>query len=613
MQANGGPRNSTPGTLNALFFDAMDRFRKPDALQYKRDGAYRPISSSELADRVRQVALGLQELGVQRGDRIAILSETRPEWAIVDFACLTAGLTDVPVYPTLPADQIPYIVNDSGAVAIFTSTPEQSAKVGEIRSQLKTVKHVIGFSATRQPGEDLTLEELRGRGQKVDTPDRAAAYKRDALNVKPDDLATLIYTSGTTGEPKGVMLSHDNIYSNVMASAAAIPFGGNDIALSFLPLSHIFARMADHYLMLHTGTSIAYAESMDTIALNLSEVRPTLVLSVPRVFEKLFARVLDNALSGGAVKKNIFFWARGVAERWAKEKLSGREPKGLLALQYGIAQKLVFSKLKARVGGRMRYFVSGGAPLAPEINNFFYAAGLVILEGYGLTETSPVIAVNTPANFRIGTVGKCVPGVEVKIAEDGEILTRGPHVMKGYYNKPDATREVIKDGWFHTGDIGVLEDGFLRITDRKKDIIVTAGGKNIAPQPIENKVKTNKYVSQAVMIGDKRKFPVILVVPNWDNLEKWAKLRNIMWTDRRQLLAMPTIKKKMEKEVLEEVESFAHYEQPKKIGLLEHDFSIERGELTPKMSVKRRVVDKSYKSTIDALYAEGSGEGEIAG
>ena len=606
QHASGGPRNSSPGTLNRLFFDAIEKFDKPDALQYKKDGTYRPISSKELADRVRQVSLGLGEIGVKRGDRVAILSETRPEWAIVDFACLTAGLTDVPVYPTLPADQIPYIVNDAGAVAIFTSTPEQAAKVAEIRGKLESVKAVIGFGDVKQPGEDYTLEEVRAKGAKLDTPERAAQYKRDALAVKPDDLATLIYTSGTTGQPKGVMLSHDNIYSNVMAAATAVPFEGKDISLSFLPLSHIFARMADHYLMIHTGTSIAYAESMDTIAVNLGEVRPTLVLSVPRVFEKLFARVLDNALSGGAVKKNIFFWARGVAERWASEKLAGREPKGLLATQYRIAQKLVFSKLKARVGGRMRYFVSGGAPLAPEINNFFYAAGLVILEGYGLTETSPVICVNTPENFRIGTVGKPVAGVEVRIAEDGEILTKGPHVMKGYYNKPDATREMIDaENWLHTGDIGVLEDGFLRITDRKKDIIVTAGGKNIAPQPIENKVKTNKFVSQAVMIGDKRNFPAILVVPNWDNVEKWAKFKNLIWQTRRELLANPQVRAKMEREVLGEVEEFAQYERPKKIALLEHDFSIERGELTPKLSVKRRVVDKTYKDVIDALYAEG--------
>ena len=607
MQASGGPRNSSPGTLNKLFFDAVEKFNKPDALQYKKDGAYVPISSRELADRVRHVALGLKELGIARGDRVAILSENRPEWAVVDLACLTAGLTDVPLYPTLPAEQLPFILNDSGAVAVMTSTPEQAAKIAQVRRELRSVKHVVGFGGTKRPGEDFTLDEVMARGKAAHTQQKAAEYRRDALTVNADDLATLIYTSGTTGEPKGVMLTHDNIYSNVLASAACIPFGGGDVSLSFLPLSHIFARMADHYLMLHTGTSIAYAESIDTVPVNLGEVRPTLVLSVPRLFEKMYARVLDNALSGGAIKKNIFFWARGVAERWAKEKLAGREPGGLLARQYAIAQKLVFSKLKARTGGRLRYFVSGGAPLAPEINNFFYAAGLVILEGYGLTETSPVIAVNTPQAFRIGSVGKAVPGVEVMIAEDGEILTRGPHVMKGYYNKPDATREMIDaQGWLHTGDIGVLEDGFLRITDRKKDIIVTAGGKNIAPQPIENKVKTNKFVSQAVMIGDKRKYPIILIVPNWDNLEKWAKQKNLMYTDRKQLLAMPATKAKMEQEVNGELAGLAHFEQPKKVGLLEHDFSIERGELTPKLSVKRRVVDKTYKPVIDALYQDGS-------
>jgi long-chain acyl-CoA synthetase len=307
------------------------------------------------------------------------------------------------------------------------------------------------------------------------------------------------------------------------------------------------------------------------------------------------------------VKKRIFFWARGVADRWADQKLAGREPGGMLALQYSIAQKLVFSKLKARTGGRLRYFVSGGAPLAPEINKFFYAAGLVILEGYGLTETSPVIGVNTPENFRIGTIGKPIDGVEVKIAEDGEILTRGPNVMQGYYNKPDATRDTIDaEGWFKTGDIGVIEDGFVRITDRKKDIIVTAGGKNIAPQPIENLVKTNKYVTQAVMIGDKRKFPVMLVVPNWDNLEKWATNKTILWTDRAQLLAMPTVHAKMDKEVRSKFDGLASFETPKKIALLEHDFSVDSGELTPTLKVKRRAIDRNYKSVIDALYADRS-------
>jgi len=603
MEARGGPR-SAPGTLNKLFFDAVSKFNRPDALQVKAAGAYQPISHSEVARRVRHAARGLTTLGINRGDRVAILSENRPEWAIADFACLTAGLTDVPIYPTLPADQIAYILRDSGAVTVFVSTRAQAEKIKQIRSQLPGLKSVIGFDDIPTL-TDMSIAELERRGSQGESDSTIARYRNEALSVRPDDLATIIYTSGTTGEPKGVMLTHDNIYSNVEASRKAIPFEGRDVGLSFLPLSHIFERMAGHYLMFATGTSIAYAESIDTVPINMQEVRPTLVLSVPRLYEKMYARVLETALTGGFLKKKIFFWARGVAERWANEKLVGKEPGGLLAKQYAIAQKLVFSKLKARTGGRLRYFVSGGAPLSPDINKFFYAAGLEILEGYGLTETSPVIAVNTPANFRIGTVGKPIDGVEVKIAADGEILTRGPHVMKGYYNKPEATREAIEpDGWFHTGDIGELRDAFLAITDRKKDIIVTAGGKNIAPQPLENKVKTNKYVAQAVMLGDKRKFPSMLIVPNFDQLEKWAMKRNIIWTDRAQLLRMPTIQAKMEKEVNQELAGAAHFEIPKKIGLLEHDFSIERGELTPTQKVKRRAIDKHYKALIDSLYDE---------
>jgi long-chain acyl-CoA synthetase len=392
-----------------------------------------------------------------------------------------------------------------------------------------------------------------------------------------------------------------------MSSSVKIPFEGNDVCLSFLPLSHIFERMAGHYLMLQVGCSIAYAESMDTVPVDMQTVRPTIVLSVPRLYEKMYARVLENALSGGAIKKRIFFWARGVAERWADVKLAGSVPRGLLAWKYALAQRLVFSKLQARTGGQLRYFVSGGAPLAPDINKFFYAAGLVILEGYGLTETSPVISVNTPSAFRIGTVGRPFPGVEVTIAPDGEILTRGPHVMKGYFNKPDATREAIDaDGWFHTGDIGELRDGFLAITDRKKDLIVTAGGKKIAPQPIESTLKTNKYISQAVLIGDKRKFPVVLVVPNWEQLEKWAKIKNLLWTDRSQLLEMPIVHAKIEKEVFGKLQGLARFETPKKVALLEHDFSIERGELTPTLKVKRRVIDETYREVIDQLYQDES-------
>jgi long-chain acyl-CoA synthetase len=606
MIASGGPRNSVPGTLNQLFFEACEQYDKPDALQVKVDGAYRPISHRTLLERVRRASLGLQALGVRSGDRVGLLSENRPEWAIADYACLTACVADVPIYPNTTPDQAGYILRDSGAVAIFVSTAEQAAKVAQIRRQCPTLRHVIGFDAQRHAGVDLTMAELEARGAAAETPERVAAYRKAADAVRPGDLATIIYTSGTTGDPKGVMLTHDNIFSNVRAARAVVPFAGEDSCLSFLPLSHIFERMAGHYLMLDTGTSIAYAESMEKVRDNLPEVRPTLVLSVPRLYEKMYAAVLEKALAGSFVKKQIFFWARRVADRWADMKLSGVTPTGLLAVQYAIAQKLVFSKLKARTGGQLRYFVSGGAPLAPEINKFFYAAGLVILEGYGLTETSPVITVNSPDYFKIGSVGKPVAGAEVMIAADGEILTRGPHVMKGYYNKPDATAEVLDaEGWFHTGDIGELDpDGFVRITDRKKDIIVTAAGKNIAPQPIEGMVKQNKFVTEAVMIGDRRRYPVVLVVPNWDNLEKWARHKNLTWTSRAELLQNSAVKEKMEREVLGELTNLARFEMPKRVGVLEHEFSVERGELTPTLKVKRRVVDKSYKSLIDALYEE---------
>jgi len=601
MHASGGPRPQ-PGTLTEVFFHAVEKHNQPAAYQYKKDGRYQPISHKDVLRRVRHIALGLEAIGVKRGDRVGIMSENRPEWALADWACLCSGMTDVPVYPTLPAEQIVHPLNDSGAVALFVSTADQAAKAKSVRGDLKSVRSIISFVDAKPDGADMTFAELEAKGAALDNADKAAAFKSGALSVKPTDLATLIYTSGTTGLPKGVMLSHDNIYSNVKASESKVPVRAGEVALSFLPLSHIFERMGD-YLFFNCGVSIAYAESIDTVPLNLSEVKPHFCMSVPRLFEKMYARVLENAVSGGAVKATIFRWAVGVADKWADEKLAGREPGGLLAWKYGVAQKLVFSKLQERTGGRLRYFVSGGAPLNPSINKFFYAAGLKILEGYGLTETSPVIAVNSEDAFRIGSVGKPVQGVEVRIAEDGEILTKGPHVMQGYYNRPDATAESIDaDGWFHTGDVGVLEDGFLRITDRKKDIIVTAGGKNIAPQPIENRIKANKYVSQAVMIGDKRKYPIVLIVPNWDNLEKWAAIKNIIWTDRTQLLAMPTIQAKMDKEVRSSIVGLASFESPKKIGLLEHDFSIERGELTPKLSVKRKVIDTQYKPLIDSLY-----------
>ena len=598
-----GPPRPAPGTLTKLFFDAIANFSKPAALRYKKDGAWVDISHAQLLERVRRTSLALTDLGLARGDRVAILSENRPEWAVADYACLSAGLADVPIYPTLPAEQMVHILNDSGAVAMFVSSLEQAAKIARIRPDLPALRTVISFIAPAPVGCDMTMDEFIARGAAVDSPERAAAWKASALAVGPDDLATLIYTSGTTGLPKGVMLSHDNLYSNVFASLPVLEPKDDDVALSFLPLSHIFERMSGHYMLFAGGCTIAYAESIDAVAANLGEVRPTILSSVPRIYEKLYARIMENGNAGSGLKKAIFHWSLGVADEWADAYLAKREPGGMLALKYSIAQKLVFSKIRARLGGRLRVACSGGAPLASTINKFFVASGLTLVEGYGLTETSPVVSVNRLNNIRVGTVGELVAGVEVAIAADGEILTRGPSVMKGYYRNPQATAEAIdSDGWFHTGDIGAMQDGFLRITDRKKDIIVTAGGKNIAPQPIENTVVTNAFVSQAVMIGDKRKFPVMLVVPSWDALLKWASFKGITTTDKTALLADPQVIDKLDREVRGEMKGLAKFESPKKIALLEHEFTIEGGELTPSLKVKRRVINEKYKGVIDRLY-----------
>jgi long-chain acyl-CoA synthetase len=617
LKTTRGPgQRPTPSTLTRLFFDAVAQFDKPDAFQFKQGGSYRPISHRVVERRVRHTALGLQSLGVHPGDRVAILSENRPEWAIADYACLTSGVTDVPLYPNLPAEQIPYILNDAGAVAIFVSTTSQAAKIAAIRDKVPTLRTVITFADQRVEGADLTMAELEARGEAGDSPQVAARYKEGALAVRPDDLATIIYTSGTTGEPKGVMLTHDNIASNVTASRRLLPAVAGDICLSFLPLSHIFERMAGHYLMFAIGASICYAESIEALMTNFTEVRPTFVFSVPRIYEKIYGGVNDAAQTAGGLSRQIFIWARGVGDQWANVRLAGHKPDPWLAARYAIASRLVFAKIRARVGGRVRYFVSGGAPLAPEINKFFFSIGLQILEGYGLTETSPVITVNTPtlAGYRIGTVGQAIDGVEVAIADDGEILTRGPHVMRGYFNRPDATDDAIDaDKWFHTGDIGELKDGFLTITDRKKDLIVTAGGKNIAPQPIEGTVRQNRYVSQAVMIGDRRRFPVLLIVPNFEQLEKWAAYKKMTWTGRAGLIADPAVIAKMEREVHGALTGLANFETPKKIALLEHDFTVDRGELTPTLKIKRRVIDQRYKPVIDALYADTDYTAEYAG
>ncbi|MEO8295596.1 MAG: long-chain fatty acid--CoA ligase [Gemmatimonadota bacterium] len=599
-----------PQTLIELYFAAMDQFgHRPVAMRSKVNGVWTDLSYAGLAEQVEALTLGFRELGIKPGDHIGILSENRPEWAITDYACLMAGSADVPVYPTLPAKQIEYILRDSETVAVCVSTTTQLQKIQSIRKNLPALRHVIAFDSSAT-GEGVhtfgyVLEKGRSAGA------RYPNWKSEARQAKPDDLATIIYTSGTTGDPKGVMLTHGNITSNVVGGLNVLQLRETDECLSFLPLSHIFERMAGHYCMMRGGVIINYAQSIDTVSNDMIERSPSVVLSVPRLYEKIYARVLDNALAGSAIKKQIFFWAKRTAEAWADLKLGGKEIPGGLAFKKRVADRLVFSKLKQRTGGKLRFFVSGGAPLSADIAKFFYAAGLPILEGYGLTETSPVISVNYFEALRIGTVGKLLSGVEVRILPDGEIVTRGPNVMKGYFKKPEATAEVLDpDGWFHTGDIGELDaDGFLKITDRKKDLIVTAGGKNIAPQPIESRVKANKFVANAVMLGDKRKFPIMLIVPNLDNLKEWARSRDLNFVDEKSLIANPMAVEKVEREMVKNLRDLAHFEIPRKVLLLQRDFTIESGELTPTMKVKRRVVEKNYQAEIEALYAEPLGGG----
>ena len=594
-------------TLTDLFFDAHARFGdRPVAMRIKRDGRWVEISYREMREQVEAASIGMLEVGVRPGDRIAILSDNRPEWSIADYACLAARCADVPIYPTLPPKQIAYILNDSGAVAICVSTPAQLAKILEIRATVPALRYVVAFDAAATAAGVLSFDALlaRGRAARSTHP----TWQENALAAAPDELATVLYTSGTTGDPKGVMLTHGNITSNVVAALTVLPLTDGDECVSFLPLSHIFERMAGHYCMLSAGAVINYAQGIDTVAADMQERHPTVVISVPRLYEKIYSRVLQSVASGSAVKRRIFVWARRNGEQWAEYVLAHRPvPRGL-AVRRALADRLVFAKLRQRTGGAIRFFASGGAPLSPDIAKFFFAAGLPILEGYGLTETSPIICVNSLAHLKIGTVGRPLPGVEVRIAPDGEILTRGPQVMRGYYRNPEATAETIDaDGWLRTGDIGVIDrDGFLRITDRKKDIIVTAGGKNIAPQPIENLARASKFVANAVMLGDKRRFPILLVVPNMETLRIWAGERNLPTDDTRALLHLPETQAMVERDVRKQLRDLAHFEVPKKMLLLADDFTIESGELTPTLKVKRRVVEQHYRAQIEALYEESS-------
>jgi len=593
-------------TLTQLLLNTLKSFPKDDFMLSKKDGAYVPLSTGKFGDTIRHLSLGLRALGLGHGDKLAIVSENRPEWVMTDFAALARGAMTVPIYTTLVPEQVRYIIDDSDAVIVVCSNREQWAKIEAVRERLDKVKHFITFLPEAPEGV-RTLDEVLDLGRRADAAD-PGLFEREALLVRPEDEASLIYTSGTTGMPKGVILTHRNFVSNIVSVAEVIRFSEKDTVLSFLPLSHVLERMVT-FTYIYRGCSIGYAESVETVAQNLLEIRPHIMVSVPRVFEKIYAKVMDNVLTSSGFKRRLFFWAVAVGKDCGAREIEGRPVPALLGIKRAVARTLVFSKVVQKTGGRVRFFVSGGAPLSRDIAEFFYAMGLVILEGYGLTETAPVLSANTFEAIRFGTVGKPLPGVEIRIAPDGEILARGPNVMKGYYKKDAETREVFENGWFKTGDIGHLdEDGFLVITDRKKDLIVTSGGKNIAPQPIENTLKTIPYITTAVVIGDRKRFVSALIVPNYEKIEQYARSNGIEFTDRAALVRNPAIVDFIKAEIDRATPGLAPYEKIKKIALLDRDFEIEKDEITPSLKVKRSNVERRYRDVIEAMYAEEGGD-----
>jgi long-chain acyl-CoA synthetase len=594
-----------PTTLGEVFEYIGRVHERPDTLNYKRDGRWIPISSDEFLVRARRIAAGLYSLDVRRGDRVALLSESRPEWTLTDAGCMFSGVIDVPIYPTLTAAQVRYILKDSGACVLAVQNEQKFLEIREVLAECPSVRNLVFFDPPASPvPQGISLADLEERGQTL-LEQQPQLINDLARQITPDDLATIIYTSGTTGEPKGVMLAHSNLVSNLIDSSGHLSFAKDDSALSVLPLSHVLERVA-MYMYLYHGMAVYFGESLELIGQNLRELKPTIFVGVPRIFEKIFARVKEKTAEKGRINVAILNWAVSVGKEYAKLAIRHKKIPSLLSLKHKVADKLIFSKMRSALGGRIRLLISGGAALPEELGLIYIGAGLPIVQGYGLTETSPVITTGIIEDNRVGTVGKPIRNVDVRIASDGEIETRGPNVMRGYYNKPVETKAVFtEDGWFKTGDIGTIdEDGFLRITDRKKELFKTSGGKYIAPQPIEQMIKGSSFVNQVVLIGNERKFPAALIVPNWERVESYAQLKGIKAASRAELCRHPRIIDLFERQIAGLTTDLAQYERVKKVALIENELTIQSGELTPTLKVKRRVVDEKYRQLIDELYAD---------
>jgi long-chain acyl-CoA synthetase len=590
-------------SISGLCLAATLKHGKGDALNHKVDGEWMHTTAATFVERVQNVALGLAGLGIRPGDRIALLSENRPEWSIVDLAILSLGAINVPIYTTQAIDQIEYILKDSGARAIFISNRKLYRHARAVLAE-RVLEHLIFFDP--DVAEDLdravSLEtlEISGRKQMQERPEAFGAYLRA---VRPDDLATIIYTSGTTGEPKGVMLTHNNFMSNVLAITNGLPIGPTDVALSVLPLSHIFER-AGFYVFCYNGVSVYYVASFDQVGENLREVGPTVMTAVPRLFEKVYHRIVKKGMAEKGWKRRVFTRSLEVGQRYGERKDTHKRIPISVRIQQRLASKLVFSKWREGVGGRLRYFVSGGAPLSPALSYSYIAAGIPILQGYGATETC-IVSANRPDNNQVGSVGLPFEGIELKIAEDGEILVRGPNVMRGYYGQPEATAAVLKDGWFATGDVGHMDKaGRLYITDRKKDLFKLSNGKYIAPQLIESLLKQSEFVSQVVVVGAGRKQPAALVVPDWENLKQaLAEKEQQFSADKVELSKNSVAIKIIQRDVAALTAQLADYERIRRIALLPNEFSIDSGELTPTLKVKRRVIDDRFGDLIEELYS----------
>ena len=593
-------------TISQMFLGTTERCSDKKLFYYKKDNDWVGLNGKDILITVEDISFALRSLGIEANSNVAIISNNSPKWAMCDYGIICSTMSTVTIYPTLISNQVEFILQNSNSKLIFVENQEQLEKVNNVKSNCEDLKYIVVLddSCKLESNDIMNFVTFLDKGK--DFSQNCDISFSDMVNsVKEDDILTIIYTSGTTGVPKGVVLTHKNLLSNVEATLKVAEFTNNETFLSFLPLSHVLERMGGHYTPFTIGATIYYAENMETIADNMVESSPTIVVCVPRVFEKIHAKFMQGIKSAPKIRQNLFYWALNVGSKYSNLKVSKQKIGFFLSLKHKIANKLIYSKVKARFGGKIKFFVSGGAPLSKHLAEFFAAVDITILEGYGLTETSPVLTVNSPTDLKFGFVGKPLFNVNIKIADDGEILAKGPNIMTKYYRNEEATREVFDDdGWFHTGDIGIIdEDGFLKITDRKKSLIVTSGGKNIAPAPIELKLATSSFIEQVHVIGDKRNFLTALIVPNFDALTSFLKTNGNDLKDPNALVDHPDVIELFNSEVDIAMSEFSNYEKIKKFTLLTEPFSIEKGEMTPKMSIVKKVVEQNYSELINKMYS----------